>query len=231
MGSILLPENVRGMSEVLPPDLPGGLAGALGTLRHALADPLSAAGLKLELLERRLAAVPPDGTSLVDRVRGTMADLAVAGRLIDLLPRLAAIAAESPRETSIDDLCRVVGLPLDPEPVPHLRLPMRRLASADALRIVAALLRSLDRGGMPPRVRVEAAPQRLSLRLEAQAGCPANPERLFQLPRGEERAGELFLARAGIESDGGSLELTEREGVLVALLSWPRPVGGGGAPA
>ena len=53
------------MNEVLPPELPGGVAGALGTLRHALADPLSAAGVKLELLERRLAEAPANGPSLV----------------------------------------------------------------------------------------------------------------------------------------------------------------------
>lgn len=216
--------HVRNMSEILPPEPPGGVPGALGTLRHALADPLSAAGLKLELLERRLAAVPLSGSSLADRIRGAKADLAAAGRLIDLLPRLASIAGETPAETSIGDLCRLAGIPLDDDAASRLRLPLRRLASIDALRIVVCFLRSLNGGGTPPRVRAEAAPGAVSLRIEAPGGCgDANPERLFQLPRGEERAEELFLARAGIESDGGRLKLAAREGRTVALLSWPRP--------
>ena len=220
------------MNEVLPPEPPGGVPGALGTLRHALADPLSAAGLKLELLERRLVAVPPNGSSFSDRIRGAKGDLAVAGRLIDLLPRLASIAEEAPRETSIGDLCRAAGLPLEEDAASRSRLLLRQLASLDALRTVASFLRSLDPGGRPPRVRAEASHGRVSLRIEADGGCgEANPERLFQLPRGEERAEELFLARAGIESDGGRLQLAEREGRLVALLSWPRPAPAGDAAA
>ena len=232
-GPILLPENVN---EILSPDLPGGVAGALGTLRHALADPLSAAGLKLELLERRLTAVPPNGSSLADRVRGAKADLAAAGRLIDLLPRLASIAGEEPRETSIGDLCRLAGVPFEEDAASRPRLLLRRQAAADALRIVAGFLR-LNPAGTPPRVRAEVLPGRVSLRIEALGASGGsgekNPERLFELPRGEERAEELFLARAGIESDGGRLQLTEREGRLVAFLSWPRPVmaGDAGVPA
>jgi hypothetical protein len=220
-------ENVN---ETLPPDPPGGLAGALGTLRHALADPLSTAGLKLELLEHRLAAVPPDGSSLADRIRGAKADLSAAGRLIDLLPRLASIAGEAPAETSIGDLCRVAGVPLEGDTASLPRLLLRRLVSIDALRIVVSFLRAPEPGGKPLRVRAEAGPGRVSLRIEAHGGWgEANPERLFHLPRGEERAEELFLARAGIESDGGRLQLAEQEGRLVALLSWPRPAPTGDA--
>lgn len=225
---MLLPENV---TETLPPDPPGGVAGALGTLRHALADPLSAAGLKLELLERRLAA-PSDGSSLADRVRGAKADLAAAGRLIDLLPRLASIADEKPRETSIGDLCRLAAVPLEEDAASLPRLPLRRQTSSDALRIVVGFLR-LDPAGTPPRVRAEVLPGRVSLRIEAPGisgeGGETNPERLFELPRGGERAEELFLARAGIESDGGRLDIAEREGRLVALLSWPLPATAGDA--
>jgi hypothetical protein len=216
--------HVKKMNEILLPDLPGGMVAALGTLRHALADPLSAAGLKLELLERRLAAVPTSGSSLADRVRGAKADLAAAGRLIDLLPRLASIASEAPAETSIGDLCHVAGVPLEENAATQLRLPLRRQATTDALRIVVSFLRSTDGGGTPPRVCAEAGPGRVSLRIEALGGgSEANLERFFHLPRGEERAEELFLARAGIEFDGGRLQLAEREGRIVALFSWPRP--------
>jgi len=222
------------MNDALPTDRPGGMAAALGTLRHALADPLSAAGLKLELVERRLTAVPPEGSSLADRVRSAKADLAAAGRLIDLLPRLASIASEAPAEISIGDLCRAAGVPLEEDAASRLRLPLRRLASVDGLRTVVSFVRSFDSRGTPPRVSAEAGPGRVSLRIESLGGCDeAKPERLFHLPRGEERAEELFLARAGIEADGGLLQLVEREGPIVALLSWPRPApaAGAGAPA
>jgi hypothetical protein len=211
------------MNEVLPPDLPGGVAAALGTLRHALADPLSAAGLKLELLERRLATVSPDESSLADRVRGAKADLAAAGRLIDLLPRLARIAGEAPAETSIGDLCRAAGIPLEADAASRPVLLLRRQASVDALRTVTGFARSLGPEGTL-RVHAEAAPGRVSLRFEAVGACgEASPERLFHLPHGDARGEELFLARVGIESDGGRLQLAEREGRIVALLSWPRP--------
>jgi len=204
------------------------------TLRHALADPLSAAGLKLELLDRRLAAVSPEGPALADRVRGAKGDLAAAGRLIDLLPRLASIADEAPAEASIGDLCRVAGIRLEENEASRSGLLLRRLASLDALRFLAGLLRSRDPEGTPPRARAEAAPERVSLRMEAPDGCEETRlDRLFALPRDGERSEELFLARAGVESDGGRLEVVEREGRLVALLSWPRAAkqGKAGEPA
>ncbi len=172
------------MNDPLPPDLPVGVPGALGTLRHALADPLSAAGLKLELLERRLASVTPDG-SLADRVRSTKADVAAAGRLINLLPRLARIAGEAPVEASIGDLCRVAGIPLG-EPAGGLpRVLLRRLASIDSLRTLLGILRSPDPGVPPPRVSAEVSPGRVSLRIETLGGSgERDPERLFHLPPG-----------------------------------------------
>ena len=212
------------MNESLPPDFPGGVADALGTLRHALADPLSAAGVKLELLERRLAEVPSNGASLADRVRGVKSDLAAAGRLIDLLPRLASIAGEPAGITSLGDLCRAAGIPLEEGPANRPRLLLRRLATIDALRILVWFLRSRDPLAAPPRLLEESASGRVALRIEALGGSgDSNPERLFHLPRGEERGEDLFLARACIESDGGRLQLVERESRLVALLSWPEP--------
>jgi hypothetical protein len=212
----------NGMNEEISVELSGGVAGALGTLRHAMADPLSTAGLKLELIERRLATMAAAGP-LAEKVRGAKGDLAVAGRLVDLLPRLGSIAGEMPADVSIEDVCRVAGFPLGDESR-GTRLLLRRQASVDALRAVAELLRSVEPSGAPPRVRTEVTPGRVSLRIESPGGCgPTDPERLFHLPHGDERAEGLFLARAGVESDGGCLELAEREGRLVALLSWPRP--------
>jgi len=222
------------MNDVFSPDPRGGMVAALGTLRHALADPLSAAGLKLELLERHLAADATDRSPLADRVRGVKSDLALAGRLLDLLTRLANIVGEAPAETSIGELCRVAGLPLEEDAASRAPLVLRRLASVDALRIVIGFVRSMDRAGTPPRLRAEAASARASLRVEGPCG-PGDPnlERLLHLPRSDERAQELFLARAGVESDGGRLRLEERDGLIVALLSWPRraPAAEAGAPA
>jgi hypothetical protein len=223
-GPILPLENVN---EILPPDLPGGIAASLRTLRHALADPLSAAGLKLELVERRLEAIPSGGPALVDRVRGAKADLAAAGRLIDLLPRLGRIAGETPSETSLGDLCRLAGLPLDGAPESFPRLPLRRLASVDALRTLGSYLRSQASGQAQPLASATAEDGRVSLRIEAGAARngPGDPDlgRLLQLSRAGDQAEELFLARAGIEADRGTLHLDEREGELFAVLSWPRP--------
>lgn len=223
-------ENV---SEPLPPDPPGGIAGALGTLRHALADPLSAAGLKLELLGRRLAAVPDEGTSFADRVRGAKGDLAIAGRLIDLLPRLATIAGEASVDASIGELCRAAGVPLEESAASCTHILLKRLASADALRTVVGFVRSVDPDGRPPRAQAETGPARVSLSIDSPGRLvETNLDRLFQLPRGGVQGEELFLARASIEADGGRLLLVEREGRLVAAFSWPRPATGeSGAPA
>ena len=216
------------MNEALPPDLPGGVAAALGTLRHALADPLSAAGVKLELLDRRLAAAPAEVLSLADRVRGVKADLAAAGRLIDLLPRLAGIAAEPAGETSLGELCRVAGSPLEGDSAGRSRLRLRRVATTDALRSLVWFLRSRDPEGRSPRLHEDSASGQVALRIEGLGGSgEAHPDRLFRLPHGQERAEDLFLARASIESDGGRLQLVEREGRLVALLSWPGPADAG----
>ena len=221
------------MNESLAP-LPAGWIGpALGTLRHALADPLSAAGLKLEVLERRLAAVPGDGLSLADRVRGAKADLSIAGRLIDLLPRLASIAGEPPRETSIGELCGLAGVALEDPAAPAATLWIRRLASTDALRIVAAFLRQGDPGGPAPRARLETVLGSVGLRIEGTGPWDGkDAERLLGLPHGDRQAEELFLARASIEADGGSLALAREENRLVATARWPVPAApAGSAPA
>ena len=217
------------MNAQLPAEPRVGIADALGTLRHALADPLSAAGLKLELLERRLATLPDTGP-LAERARGAKGDLAVAGRLVDLLPRLGSIAGETPAEAAVGDVCRLAGLPLEEGEARGVRILLRRQASVDALRAVAELFRSLVPPGAPPRVRAEVEPGRVTLRFDSPVSSGhADPERLLRLPRGDERAEGLFLARTGVESDGGRLELAEREGRLVALLSWPRPAARGDA--
>ncbi len=211
------------MNEALSSETQGGVAGALKALRHALADPLSAAGLKLELLERRLSTVAPGEPALSDRVRGAKADLGVAGRLIDLLPRLAGIEGEARSEAGIDDLCRLAGIPVEEGAAPLPRLLLRRLTTIDALVALASFLRPLDTGGAPLRLCATTSPACVFLQTEVRCSLDGDPERLFHLPRGDERAEGLFLARAGVEADGGRLQLARRDGVLVALLSWPLP--------
>lgn len=215
------------MSDLLPPEPSGGLAVALGTLRHALADPLSSAGLKLELLERRLAADLPADPNLADRLRGARADLALAGRLLDLLPRLADIEGEAPGESSIGELCSAAGVPLEDGPSSRARLKLRRVASVDAVRTLGGILGAPGRPASAASA-LSGSPGRLVLRIEC-GGFNASPgrfggtdlERIFHLPRGVAEAEELFLARAGIEAGGGRLRLLEEAGRLVAELSWP----------
>ena len=220
------------MDDEVPTGRTGGVVGALDMLRHALADPLSAAGLKLELLERRLVALPVDG-SLAAKVRGAKSDLAAAGRLIDLLPRLARVARESPEDTSLEEICEAAGIALEERSEALPRFLLRRRTTIDAVRAASELFRSPDASAAPPLGRAEVLAETVSVRIVGGGGRgPASPERLFQLPRDEERAGELFLARAGVETDGGTLRLVEEEGRLVAFFSWPRPVTatGRGAP-
>ncbi len=221
------------MDAPLPPEPSGGFADALGTLRHALAGPLSAVGLKLELVERRLSGLP-SSEQLVERIRTAKGDLAVAGRLVDLLPRLGRISGEARAEVALGDLCREAGLALEEGGTPEPRASLRRRASVDALRAVASLFRPPDPVAAPPRARLDTAPDRVFLRLEAPPGFRLEgPERLFGLPRDDGRSEDLFLARAAVECDGGLLVLEEREGLQNALFSWPRPAppGDPGAPA
>lgn len=215
------------MSEPLPPEPSGGLAASLGTLRHALADPLSSAGLKLELLERRLAADPPGDPTLADRLRGARADLVLAGRLLDLLPRLAGIEEEAPGESSIGELCSAAGVPLPDGPASRASVKIRRLASVDAVRTLGGILGAPGRPASAASA-LSGTPGRLFLRIEGSdfQGGPrriggADLERIFHLPRGVAEGEELFLARAGIEAGGGRLRLLEEAGRLVAELSWP----------
>ena len=222
------------MNDTLPPEPPGGIAGALGTLRHALADPLSAAGMKLEVLERRLASVSVDGPSLADRVRGAKADLQAAGRLIDLLPRLAEIGGEVPVETSLGELCGRAGIRLEENDASRSKLVLRRRAALDALRSLVGYFGSPDPGVASPGIRAEEAPGRIMIRVETPDRRDApDLARLFGLPRHGERTEELFLARVGVEADGGRLEVADRGGRPVALLSWPCPQadGAGSGPA
>ena len=129
-------------------------------LRHALADPLSAAALKLDLVERRLMAPSgADSSWVVERVRAVQADVGATNRLLDLLLRLAEIAGERPEETSLRDVCRTAGVPLHEAAVAVPRLPLRHRASAEAIRSVAAFAQ-----------RRRASPRRLDERDSRAAG-------------------------------------------------------------
>ena len=110
-----------------PPDPAGESARILRALRHALADPLSAAALKLDLVERRLMA--PSGADpswVVERIRAVQADVGATNRLLDLLLRLAEIAGERPGETSLRDVCRTAGVALHEAAADRPRLPLRQ---------------------------------------------------------------------------------------------------------
>ncbi|MCK6681424.1 MAG: hypothetical protein L6R30_03275 [Thermoanaerobaculia bacterium] len=210
------------MTEVLPLDSIAGVARAMATLRHALADPLSAAGLKLELVERRLEGMRSGGSPPTEKIRGAKADLEAAGRLIDVLARLAAIAEEVPEETSMGSLCRLAGVPLEGGGWENGPVVLRRQATVDSLAGVSAFLGFCQGSeAAPPRASLEVSVGTMGLRMAAAARfAGTEPEWLFSLPRGQEFAVELFLARATVEADGGLLQLVNREGWLTAVFSW-----------
>jgi hypothetical protein len=216
LASLLVDMDAASLSD------PGaGSARVLLALRHALADPLSGAALKLDLVERRLLA--PSGADrswVVERVRAVQTDVRTANRLLDLLLRLAEIAGEQPVETSLNDVCRTAGVPLHEATVAVPRLPLRLRASAEAIQSVASFARGDSVPSAHGRAGLEGG--RVTLAVEG-SPVPAEgrPERLLDLPHGIEGAEALFVARAAVEADGGRLELTERGGRLVALFSWP----------
>ena len=190
----------------------------LAALRHALADPLSAAAVKAEVLATRLDREAP---ALSPRARDVGADLASAGRLLDLLAAVAAVAEEAPEESTLSSLVAGVGGEIGAGDA-GLRLRVRPSAAGLALR------RLVDFGtarGAAPRVVAHASPDGAEVLVAPLGPASSAPERLLLLPRGVAGADELFLARAAVEADGGSLRLTDRGGVLEARLLWPREEG------
>ncbi len=187
-----------------------------------MADPLSGAALKLDLVERRLMA--PSGVDLawvVERVRAVQADVGTVNRLLDLLLRLAEIAGERPGETSLGNVCRAAGVPLHEGAVAVPHLSLRHRASAEAIQNVASFA-ARGESAPPPVGRAGLENGRVTLAVEgSRVTADGRPERLLDLPHGIEDAEPLFVARAAVEADGGRLELTERGGRLVALFSWP----------
>lgn len=201
------------------PDL--GFARILLDLRHAMADPLSSAVLRLDLVERRLAAPSAiDPSWVAERVRGARVDLGRANRLLDLLLRLAEISGERPAETSIRDLCLTAGLPLDETEASIPPLSVRHRALAEALGSVVVFL-ARGSGGAPPTARAGLEGGRLTLAVVSSRIADARPERLLDLPHGIEEAEALFVARAAAQADGGRLEMAGPNGQLVASFSWP----------
>jgi hypothetical protein len=200
----------------------GGSAHILLALRHALADPLSAAALKLDLVERRVtAASGADPSWVAERMRAAQADVGTANRLLNLLLRLAEIAGEEPEETFLRDVCRTAGVPYLDGTLAVPRLPLRHRSSAEAIRSVASFAAHGEDAPSPiGRAGLESG--RVTLALEGpRVTTDGRPERLLDLPHGIEEAEALFVARAAAVADGGRLELTERDGRLVALFSWP----------
>lgn len=187
----------------------------LSVLRHALADPLSAAAAKAEVLAGRLRR---DAPALAQRASDLGADLAEAGRLLDLLAALDAILEETPEPVRLSDLLASSGGQLAGD-APGAPLCVRRRAASQALLRVVSF--GTARGGAP-RVRAWAGPDRAAVVLSALGPCGgARVERLLLLPSEVPNADQLFLARAALEADGGSLSLASREDGLEATLSWP----------
>jgi len=187
----------------------------LSVLRHALADPLSAATVKAEVLAARLRRERPD---LEARAQDLSRDLARAGGLLELLGALAALVEERAERTPLARLLAPfaeAAAGVDG----RLAVDVRPVAAADAIRRLVSF--GASQGGVPA-VSLRVLPGRAGVLVEGLGDAAALPlARLLLLPREVPGAEELFLARAAAEADGGSLELSEREGRLAAALSWP----------
>lgn len=209
------------------PELSGESGHLLRALRHALADPLSAITLKLNLVERRLQTpAGADSKWVAERMRAAQADVSAANRLLDLLLRLAEIAGEPAGETSIHDVCRAAGLSLEESASAVPRVSLRLRSSVEAIKSFTSFA-TRGGGSGSPVARAGLENGRVSLFIEGTRATPdARPDRLLDLPHGVDGADDLFMARAAVEADGGRLELTGEDGRLAAHFSWP--VGGEG---
>lgn len=197
------------MKGVIPPPP------VLSVLRHALADPLSAATVKAEVLAARLRRERPD---LEARAEDLSRDLARAGGLLELLGALAAIVEERPERTPLACLPAPFG-EAAAAAGPGFAIRVRPFAAAEAVRRLVSF--GAAHGGEAV-VSVRVLSGRAEVLVEGLGDAAVLPlSRLLLMPREVPGAEELFLARAAAEADGGTLELSERGGRLDATLSWP----------
>ena len=184
----------------------------LAVLRHALADPLSAATAKAEVLAARLRRESP---GLAARAEDLGCDLDTAGRLLDLLSALSEIGEEEAEPVSLERL----GSPHGAAAAGSGSVRVRPAAAEDAIRRVVAFGEA--RGGAP-RVSCLLGAGRGEIRI---AGLGPRPEvpvaRLLLLPREVPGTEELFLAQATALADAGALLLSLDDSGLVATFSWP----------
>ena len=187
----------------------------LAAFRHALADPLSAAGMKLEIVERKLR-VPsrdPSVENLASRVESVKGDLAELGRLLDLLNVVSNLLDEPRRRMTVGELTEVGGV------APEVAFAARPESVGEALRRIVAF--GSARGGTPS-LRFTPGAAGVAVAAAGLGPPPAGSlERLLSLPRATPGAEDLYIARACVELDGGSLELRVSDGSLEAELRWP----------
>jgi hypothetical protein len=190
----------------------------LGVLRHALADPLSAATAKAEVLAARLSREAP---ALAERARDLGADLATAGRLLDLLAALSDIEEEAPETTPLGRI--VAPFEVAVENGTDRALVRARPASAgDAIRRVVAF--GTVRGGVPA-ITLRRGGEGAEVVVRPLGSPPTGPlERLLLLPRELPGAEDIFIAHAALTADGGTLTLSVDGAALAATLCWPAPL-------
>ena len=192
----------------------------LAVLRHALADPLSAATAKAEVLAARLSREAP---GLAARARDLGADLATAGRLLDLLSALSDIVEELPEPVPIRRLVAHLGGATGEE-AGAVVVHVRPATAAEAIRRVVAF--GTARGGTP-LAAVRPGAGRVEVLFERLGPLPSVPlERLLLLPREVPEADDLFVAHAAAAADGGALDFWAGGDGLGATLSWPEAVDG-----
>ncbi len=192
----------------------------LAVLRHALADPLSAATAKAEVLAARLSREAP---GLAARAQDLGADLATAGRLLDLLSALSDIVEEVPEPVPIRRLVAHYGGATGEDAGGSVVRVRPATAEEAILRIVAF---GTARGGTP-LVAVRAGAGCVEVLFDGLGPLPPfPPERLLLLPREVPEADDLFVAHAAAAADGGTLRFSAAGDGLGAMLSWPQAVDG-----
>lgn len=192
----------------------------LSVLRHALADPLSAATAKAEVLAARLSREAP---GLAARAQDLGADLATAGRLLDLLSSLSDIVEERPELVPLRRLVTQVGEAAVEEAGASV-VHVRPATAEEAIRRVVAF--GTARGGTP-LVAVRPGAGCVEVHFERLGPLPPVPlERLLLLPREVPEADDLFIAHAAAAADGGALRFSAGGDGLGAKISWPEAVDG-----
>ncbi|MBK9966161.1 MAG: hypothetical protein IPP07_15150 [Holophagales bacterium] len=190
------------------------LTPVLSVLRHALADPLSAATAKTEILAERLRREAPGLAARGGRPRRRSRHRGAPPRPPHRA--LGDLGEEPPEPVLLERLVSpFAGVVAGGSCFVRIRLS----SAVEAVRRVVAFGQA--RGGAV-RVSCRRAGNRGEIVFDGLGPPSAVPhEKLLLLPRDVPGVEDLFVARAAALADGGALLLSLEGGGLAARLSWP----------